>query len=397
MKRILPLVLFICCATMAHSQHIHLFGNESRSAMYFNLDRLWSYNLYEQSTWGGGLHFVIFTPFTFANRREYNLYVNYSPHINQWKYGMGVAYRLRRSRSGGTLYVSVAHDYFTAAGRSLDDASRCDMGSTSTFMTQRMEEQYVFTAGYSFEIGDAVVSIDGRWHKGWRLFDADGMRYRTDSTTVVREDGQVYRVRVDIPCGVIVQLQTGLVEKRSFARLIGQFYQDIEMGAVSLGVYAQCGLASNGAPYTYLFDLGGSYGGPVCYDNSLLTARPNEFTANAYGVAALRFHPTKPIFKLYSRLFHIGTMPMPYVGVKAMWGHLHGQDADGSASVDGLALQSPHHGIAEGAIGVDDILRWGSTSWGVAAAYRVAPKGVPYHYETMEERVALMITAKVVL
>ena len=398
MKKALFALLFLC-ATAVQAQHIHLFGDESRSAMYFNLDRFWSYNLYEGSTWGGGLHFVTFAPFTFATRREYNIYVNYSSHIKQWKYGLGVAYRLRKNHNDGTLYLSGAHDWYTAGSRSLDDASRCDVGSLSTFMTQRMTEQYGFTAGYSFEVLGATLSVDGRWFKGWRLFDADGMRYRTDSTFVPREDGQEYRLRLDAPIGLIVQLQAGTVgeEKRSFARLIGQYYTKIDMDFMGLDVYVQGGIASNGVPYTYLFDMGGSFGGPVCFNSSLLMATPNEFTAQRYGVASLRLHPMKPIFKLYSRLLHIGTMPMPYVGMAAMWGDLSGQNADGKAVVDGLQVQAPYRGIAEPSVGVDDILRWGSVSWGGAVAYRIAPKGTSYCHEDRSDNVSLMITAKLVL
>ena len=399
-KAILLLLLF--CATGVHCQHIHLFGNESRSAMYFNLDRLWSYNLYEHSTWGGGLHFVTFAPFTFATRREYNIYVNYSSHIHQWKYGLGVAYRLRRSKHDNTIYISGAHDYYTAGSRSLDDASRCDMGSTSTFMTQRMTEQYNFMAGYSREVLGATVSVDGKWFRGWRLFDAEGMRYRTDSTTVPREDGREFRLRVEAPIGITLQLQGGYTkgpdgDKRGFARLIGQYFNDFTMGHLCLDVYAQGGIATVDAPYTYLFDLGGSFGGPVCFNNSLLMAKPNEFTAQRYAVASLRLHPEKPIYKLYSRLLHIGSMPMPYVGANAMWGRLHGQDADGTATADGLSLQAPHKGIVEPVLGVDDILRWGSTNWGGAVAYRIAPGGTPYRHETLKDNISLMITAKLVL
>lgn len=393
--------LTILCLSVgaAQAQHIHLFGNESRSAMYFNLDRLWSYNLYEESTWGGGLHFVTFAPFTFATRREYNIYVNYSTHIHQWKYGFGVAYRLRKSHRNGTIYLSVAHDYYTAGSRSLDDASRCDVGSLSTFMTQRMLEQYGFMAGYSLEILGATVSVDGRWFKGWRLFDADGMRYRTDTTTVPREDGREYRLRIEAPIGLTMQLQGGYVgdDKRSFARLIGQYYNTFEMGFLSLDVYLQGGVASNGAPYPYLFDLGGSFGGPVCFYSSLLMATPNEFTARQYAAGNLRLHLTKPLFKLYSRLLHIGTMPMPYVGVAAMWGELGGQDENGQAVVDGLQLQAPHKGIWEPELGIDDILRWGSVSWGGAVAYRMAPVGTPYCHTERSDNISVMITARIAL
>lgn len=403
MKRAIIIVLLMG-AVAAHGQHIHLFGNESRSAMYFNLDRLWSYNLYEHSTWGGGLHFVTFAPFTFANRREYNIYVNYSTHIHQWKYGLGVAYRLRRSRNNGTLYLSGAHDYYTAGSRSLDDASRCDLGSLSSFMTQRMMEQYDFMAGYSVEVLGATLSFDGRWYKGWRLFDAESMRYRTDSTEVPREDGREYRLRLEAPIGLTVQLQGGFAgvknEKlgvRSYLRLIGQYYHTFESGFFGLDLYLQGGVASNGAPYTHLFDLGGSYGGPVCFNSSLLTATPNEFTARQYAIGSLRLHPAKPIFKLYSRLLHIGTMPMPYVGVAAMWGELGNQDEEGQAVVDGIQLQAPHKGILEPSLGIDDILRWGSVGWGVAVAYRLAPRGTAYCHEELSDNVGLMITAKLVL
>ena len=401
MKKILLLVLtsYFLLHNPASAQHVHLFGNESRSAMYFNLDRLWSYNLYEESTWGGGLHFVIFTPFTFATRREYNIYANYSSGIHQWKYGMGVAYSIRRSQNDGTFYISGAHDYYTAASRSLDDASRCDLGSTSTFMTQRMMEQYAFTAGYSFKILDATLSFDGRWFKGWRLFDADSMYYRTEGSGAVREDGQEYRVRLDVPFGIIVQFQGGTIgaERRQFARLLGQFGHTVELGNMDLDLYLQGGIASVGAPYAYHFDLGGTFGGPVCFNSSLLMAFPNEFTAREYAIVNVRLHPVRPIFKLYSRLFSIGFKPTPYVGVSAMWGDLYGQDENGQAVIDGIPLQAPHRGLYEPVVGIDDVFCWGSLHWCVAAAYRVAEQGAPYYHEDPMDNISAMITAKIVL
>lgn len=403
MKKTLLFLLFFLPFTFhlspSFAQRIQLFNNESRSAMYFNLDRLWSYNLYERNTWGGGLHFVIFTPFTFASRREYNVYANYSTGIRQWKYGLGVAYSIRRSKNDGTFYISGAHDYYAAAGRSLDDASRCDLGSTSTFMTQRMTEQYSFTAGYSFKILEATLSFDGRWYKGWRLFNADSMCYRGQGSSVTSENGQEYRVRLDMPIGITIQFQGGTAgeEKRKFARLIGQFYKAIDMSTLGLDIYLQGGVASVGAPYTYLFDLGGSFGGPVCFNSSMLLVRPNEFTARQYAVASLRLHPAKPIFKLYSRLLGIGTMPMPYIGFNAMWGDLYDQDDEGRATVDGIPLQAPYRGLAEPVLGINDVLRWGSVSWGGAVAYRIAPPNAPYYRETLKENFSVMLTAMLVL
>lgn len=398
MKKALIIIMLVA-ACSASGQRLRLFGGSDRSSLYFNLDRIWSYNLYEHSRWGGGFHFTVPIPFTFARKRDYDVYFGYSCETKQWKGGLSLAWHLRGSRHDATLYTAISHDYATAGGRTLAEASRSDLGSMSTFMSQRMNEQTLFLVGFSREVFEATVSVEGRWFRGFRLYDNDGLFYRMRGDELPREDGWEARFVCDIPAGVIVQLQTGVVEpdSRRFTRLLAQYHHTFKYEYLNFNVFAQGGLTSQGTPYTYLFDLGGTFGAPICFNNSLLMALPNEFTANRFALMSLRLEKAKPLYRLYSRLFSVGSVPVPFVGINATIGTLDGMDADGSLYYEGLWLQAPHRGILEPVVGIDGIFRWGAVDWGVAAAYRVAPQGVVYHHDELKKNVSLMLTAKLVL
>ena len=48
--------LWLCLSAAAAGQYVPLHRG-ARGSWYLNLDRLWNYNLYEQSRWGAGLRY----------------------------------------------------------------------------------------------------------------------------------------------------------------------------------------------------------------------------------------------------------------------------------------------------------------------------------------------------
>lgn len=398
MKKALILIL-LAVACGANAQRVRLFGNPDRGALYFNLDRIWTYNLYEHSRWGGGFHFTMPIPFTFARKRDYDVYFGYSCTTRQWKGGLSLGWHLRGSKHDATLYTSISHDFATAGGRTLAESSRSDLGSMATFMSQRMSEQTLLVVGLSRELFGATLSAEGHWFRGFRLYDNDGLHYRMRGDEMPREDGWEARFTCDIPAGIILQLQTGVLEpdSRRFTRLLAQYHHLFKYDHLNFSVFAQGGLTTQGTPYTYLFDLGGTFGAPICFNNCLLMALPNEFTANRFLLMSLRLETAKPLYRLYSRLLSIGSLPVPFIGINLTGGVLDNMADDGSLCYEGLWLQAPHRGIVEPVIGIDGIFRWGAVDWGVAAAYRLTPQGVPYHYSETNRNISFMVTAKLVL
>ncbi len=87
--RHLLLTVLLLPSTVAWGQYIPLYTSQNGASLQFNLDRLWSYNLYEHSRWGGGLKW------TLAPRRvdgpliSFDGYVGYGVLDRQWKGGLG--------------------------------------------------------------------------------------------------------------------------------------------------------------------------------------------------------------------------------------------------------------------------------------------------------------------
>ena len=135
-----------------------------------------------------------------------------------------------------------------------------------------------------------------------------------------------------------------------------------------LHYHTQAGITPPNTPYIYMFNLGGTFGSPLFFRNSLLTARPCEYTANAFALASLRFGLEEPLYSVWNSLFVIGSNPRPFVGLTGACGMMWGQSSDGTLHYESLDLQAPNHGVAEAVVGVDGLVRWGMVDYGCAVA-----------------------------
>ncbi|MBR6440845.1 MAG: hypothetical protein IKS44_02210, partial [Bacteroidales bacterium] len=99
--------LWLCLGATAAGQYVPLHRG-ARGSWYLNLDRLWNYNLYEQSRWGAGLRYgsVLW---------DVEGYAGYGMLDRQLKGGVSGALHL----GGSTLYAGAARDYQAAGSRRL--------------------------------------------------------------------------------------------------------------------------------------------------------------------------------------------------------------------------------------------------------------------------------------
>ena len=377
----------------AFGQMVRLNGNGYNPGVYFDVGRVWSYNLYEHSRWGAGVE--LRGGNGLWNADAWLGYSFYAKLLSCGTYG-------EWTTRSGTWLAGADRSLVAVGRRSLAAYTLSDLGSLSAFMTRRMSGRNTLTVGHRHMLPRG--SVEGRFsvYQGHRLYDNKGLLYAKDGDALAREDGWEatvngeWRVRGGKLKG---QCMLGEVNPggRAFLRTIGQYEWRMERAGWRVESLIQCGLVSSGAPYPYRFDLGGTWGAPFCFSNTLLTARPNEFTADAYLFASVRLEAASPLYNIFNGLFVVGSMPVPFVGLNAAWGVLRGMDADGTVVHDGLLLQAPYLGIVEPVAGVDGLLRWGLVDWGVAAAWRIVPYGASYRYTKVSNNLSLMVTAKLIL
>ena len=166
-----------------------------------------------------------------------------------------------------------------------------------------------------------------------------------------------------------------------------------------LRLFAQggwCDGTDHHVPYSRMFDLGGSWGSPFYFGSSLLTARPNEFTANLFALFSLRVSTTQPLWKRWDEVWKVGSNPRPFAGIGAAWGLLWRQNGDGRCR-QGIDMQAPNRGLGEAVAGINGLMRWGLVDLGVALAYRITPPSAYYHFSQKKDNTTLLITAAIAI
>ena len=376
--------LWLCLSATAAGQYVPLHRG-ARGSWYLNLDRLWNYNLYEQSRWGAGLRYG-------SVRWNVEGYAGYGVLDRQLKGGVSGALHL----GGSTLYAGAARDYQAAGSRRLSVPSLRDPASLGSFMSRRMSDRMMLTTGFRHRHRGYLWLAEGNVQHGGRLFHNRGLLYRVAGDTIEPETLLEARLAAEMPWGLTTQLQAGvnLPKRQPVVRWMVQYDREWTLSPFAVQLFLQGGATLRETPYVRMFDLGGTFGAPFCFRQSLLTARPNEFTAHVFTFLSLRVGWSRPLMEGWNPPFQIGTSPRPFVGLNAAWGHLWGQDPEGGLAWEGLELQSPLYGIVEPMAGVEGLLRWGAVDWGAAVAWRWVPKGAPYRYADTQDNLALMVTAR---
>ena len=388
------ITLLILLPLCVQGQYARLFGDADATAFYLDLDHIWSYNLYEASRWGLGGRLAVHPALFGGRTTAVDFYVGYGLRDEEWKGGVGARMPVT---AHGTLTVSVQRDYAKAASRSLTSYNITNINSLSAFMTRRLCDRRMATVGYSHE-GRWTLSSEGRIYVGYRLFDGERLLYTVNGDKLPREDGAVLQLTARNKKGLCAEMMLGATwpETKPVARVLAQYDKSLKHKVLTTSIFAQAGLSAPTTSYSYMFDLGGTHGAPIRFNHTLQTALPNEFTASMFAFAAVKVATNNPLWDLYLQEIQIGSHPVPFVQLTAAWGALWNQDTDGHLLHEGLYLQAPHMGIAEPAAGVEGLLRFGLTDWGIAAAYRLTPPQAPYARLDAMSNLTLLLTAKLI-
>lgn len=391
MKRTLPILLLLLAANpCARGQYLRLAGNPAGTALYFDPGRLWDYNLYEHSRWGGGLRLEIHPQRFIFSQIDAEAYLGYGTFDQQWKYGLALAEHVRGSRCNSVFYQRFEHDYFATGSRRIADPWSAGGQLLGGFMSRRMTEDHSLTLGLRCHTARWRWAAELTWGRQAWLFDENQLLHKDIDTLSYNTFGRLRLVMRHL-CGVSAQLE--YFSDWHTLRLLADYRHGFTLKPLRLDLYTQGGFTPAQNAYIHMFDLGGTWGAPVYLRNSLLTARPNEFTANTFALISLRLQPDKPLYSVYSQLFHVGSNPLPFVGLTAVWGTMWNQDTDGQRPWLTTHLQAPHRGLLEATLGVDGIIRCGAVDWGAAVAYRIDPHSAPYHRNSVAQNLAFLITA----
>lgn len=386
------------------SQYIRLIGNPKQCALYFDMDRLYNFNLYEHSRWGGGLHLVWNTNNHILRQLTTDIYTGYGTKDHRWKWG-GKVDLLWNEQHQPHLYVAFTDDLAAVASRTLENYQLFNFSNNSHFMSRRFHRVRRATVGWQWTAWKKlVINFEGRLSAEQRLFHSVNA-FASDLIYPERfhADDELAELRLAMrhPSGWRGETTIGIGGEYFFSRTIGQYSRTFKTGIFDLALFSQTGIVFSPAnadiPYSRMFDLGGSWGSGYCFQRTLLTATPNEFTADIFGFLSARISVREPIYDVFSNLFQLGSCPRPFFQVGTAWGTLRSHNANGQrqialGSFDKLTLQAPDQGIIEPAIGIDGLLRWGITDWGIAAAYRLTPSSAAYHRTTPHDNLALLVS-----
>lgn len=379
--------------TAVQGQYLSLWRSTDGASLQLNVDRLWSYNLYEHSRWGLGMRYV------WSSGSSVEAYGAYGVNDRRLKGGVAFDLPLPSSHRGGHLYGALSHDYESAASRgiltsgtwassgnnssSLLSSLQSPIASLQTILSSRMVELTAARLGYGWQSQTMGFGIELSAFAGQHLFDSVGPLFYVAGDTLPPLWGAEGRLLWCHRSGVTAELKGGMVwpERQPYARLLVHYDRRIVFAPfhypLVLTVHSQAGATTPNTPYFRQFDLGGTWGAPICFDHSLLTARPYEFTADYFALFALRLMPRDPLFNGWNRILQLGTAPRPFVGLDAAVGH-----------------PAPNQGLAEPVVGVDGLLLWGVMRLGVALAYRLTPASAPYHLTESNDNLAVLMTAQ---
>lgn len=390
MKRSLLILLYLSAAMGARGQYTRLAGDPSHTALYLDAGRIWNYNLYEHSRWGGGLMLTTHPSNFIFSQIDAEGYLGYGTYDQRWKYGAALDELIHDSPFHSALYQRIEHDYFTAGSRHI--ANPWSRGQLlGGFMSHRMTEESLVTFGYRWNTQPWRWAVEFTWGERRCLFNETNLLYAKQDLMNYERFGRL-RLLIRHSSGFAAQYE--YLSDWKTMRLLADFRRSIPLSILKLDLYAQGGVTPKGNRYIDLFDLGGFFSAPLYLERGFSTIRPNEFTSNTFASFYLRLQTAAPFFKSYNPLFGTGTNPSPFFSINALWGMLWNQDENGQRPWLVSYLQAPNRGLLEVSLGIDGIIRYGVTDWGVAVAYRITSPTAAYHNTDARHNIAILITAK---
>ena len=422
---ILLLSILASCGSL-NAQDLRLSHLRSRTNISLDLNKLYNYNMYEHNRWGLGLFLT--TPLKYDEKYGTNyqnlfrtdIYAAWGSGDHAFKYGGSLQLIFPRSFIR-RIYIDAFHDIEKIGNHSFVSYNILNTSDNSTYFSSRYSAVDRLLLGMEFNLlGKNKINADFRLSHEAPLFNAQTLlyprRFESDST-----QGNHYREwHINIikdkhwtfdflfgnatrngggPAGSEMHL-----ENINYFRVIAQYSNIFTLKNKSkLSAFSQFGFLENSnTPISRRFDLSGTGGSLYYFNNTLLTVRPNTFTADIFFHGCLNYSFANPLWK--SRLSN----PVPFIQLNALYGRLYNVDVDNTGlyelytgrqlstnvSASTYVLRSPDRGLLEPALGLNSLLRWGILDIGAALAYQITPANSTYHIHNFWNNFSVMCIAK---
>ncbi len=398
LKKIVILVLLFL-PLLVGAQSIRLTKYGAPTALYFDADRFFNFNLYERSRFELGLTWVVPNESAEVQRHylgqwRFQGYGAYSTFDRDFKFGGSVQLRLP-GRGDVRLRLEGFKDLEQAASRRL---SPYQMLSTD-YNTGYVASRYMGVKGAAFGlIYNPMHSLEltFKLRQTWEdcRFNNFGLLYPTlDPAEQAPVNSYTeLNVRADWRKKLILDIRGGRMydlAEHYYLRSLLQY--DAPVGDYGFNLFGQIGLATSGTPYSRMFDVSGTGSTLYFFKNTFLTIRPNTFTTNLFAHLCLNYTAPMPLWDLS------WSKPKPFLQINALWGTLFDGNDDGSRLYDGLQLQAPYMGVFEPATGFDGLVRWGLLDLGFGVAYQICPFSAPYFNNDPTSNINVTIVATLII
>lgn len=380
----------IALGTSAVAQKVRLTGTAGGDTLWLDMDRVYSYNLYEGSRLGGGLVYDIALRNESYKKLSLGGYAGYGYTDQRWKWGLSADLAGRSKRESHT-YIEFFHDLTRDASRVLNTFRLKEFTETGSFMARLFSDTYRLTLGHSRKL-TSILTADLRLRLSserymhnfyYLLYPAT----RADLLAMPSTQYAELILTLAMTKGWTIESACGLLgaehsDGSAFARLLAQYNRTIDFSVFRYLLFTQGGVTTPNIPYSRMFDLGGTWGSSFFFDQSILSARPNEFTANIFTLVAMRLTLQKPLFDYYDNILQLGMRPNPFLILDAAWGK----------TWNNQMFISPDKGIAEVGAGIDGILALSQMDLGIGVVYRLTPASSVYHFTNDKDNLSILFS-----
>lgn len=375
--RILLIFIALTLANELFAQSWRLTPYRAPAALYLNFGRLYDYNIYEHNRFELGLTWVNpsenahQTPRIFLG--QWRLYgsVAYGTMDRELKYCGNIQLRLP-GRHDARLHLSAFNELEAAASHSLESYQMTAIDRNSHYLWSRYMGVRGAEAGGRMALRtnyELALCLRQTWEDS--RFDSQGLFY----PALDPAEQQPVRPFTEASASLFWSKRAALVVRagrmfdghsRHYLSAFAQYDAPLPK-LPALTLFAQAGYATNGTPYSRLFDISGTSGTPYFFRHTFLSVPPHTLVAHCYVLLFANYTHPRPLWQLsWSR-------PRPFAQLGAMYGQSFGPAPDFDAP-----LAAPDRGLAEASVGIDRLLHWGMIDLGAAAACQLAPADAPY-------------------
>lgn len=388
-------LILTAAALAAQGQSVRLTPYRAPSALYLNADRFYDYNIYEHNRFELGLTWVTPSeaaaqpPKVFLGQWRAYASVAYGTMDRELKYYGSIRLRLPGPRDV-RLYLAAFDELEAAASHTLESYQMTATDRNSHYLWSRFVGVKGLDAGCILLLArraDISLSLRQTWED--LRFDSQGLFY----PALDPSERQPVRPFTELVATLGWDNRAALVVRagRTFDGRVRHYLSAVAQYDAALpqhpaiALFAQLGYATCGTPYSRLFDLSGTAGTPYFFRHTFLTLPPHTLVANSYALLFVSYTRPDPLWNL------AWSSPRPFAQLGAMYGQNFGPAPDFDAP-----LAAPDRGLAEAAIGIDRLLRWGLLDLGAAAAFQLGPAAASYSADP-QHRVAFAAKATLVL